>query len=86
MLLGRILPDTPILILLEAIWRSDYLYEFFGPGALAVVAGDVVIEDLLEFLDDVVAFEGGVKLAVNVDGGLGVFEGAGEADAKVGVL
>ena len=46
----------------------------------------VFVEDDLEFFDDVLAFEGGEEFAVDVDGGLGFFEGAGEGDADVGVL
>src|SRR5271157_1357759 len=54
--------------------------------ALAVVALDVAIEDLLELGYDGVAAEGGGEFAVDVDGGFGLLEGAGEADAQVGVL
>ena len=46
----------------------------------------VVVEDDLKLFDDLVALEGGEEFAVDVDGGLGFFEGAGEGDADVGVL
>ena len=52
----------------------------------AVVALHVVVEDDFELVDDVVAFESGGELAVDVDRGLGFFEGAGQRDADVGVL
>src|SRR6185312_11207951 len=52
----------------------------------AVSPLNVLVEDDLELFDDVVALEGGEELAVDVDGGLGFLEGAGERDADVGVL
>ncbi len=42
--------------------------EFFAFGALAVVADDVVVEDLFELGHDVVAAEGGGEFAIDVDG------------------
>ena len=53
---------------------------------MAVAFFDVVVEDGLELFDDAVAFEGGEEFAVDVDGGLGFFEGAGKGDSDVGVL
>src|SRR6185312_13077516 len=52
----------------------------------AVSPLNVLVEDDLELFDDMVALEGGEELAVDVDGGLGFLEGAGERDADVGVL
>ena len=52
-------------------------YEFRLFCALAVAVGDVVVEDLLEFLDDIVAAQSGVELAVNVYRGYWVFKSAG---------
>jgi hypothetical protein len=62
------------------------LHEFRLLGALSVAVGYVVVEDLLKLLDDVVATEGGVQLAIHVDRGFGVFEGSGEADAEIRVF
>lgn len=53
---------------------------------VAVALLDVLVEDDLELFYDAVAFEGGEELAVDVDGGFGLLEGAGEGDADVGVL
>ena len=60
-------------------------YEIFRFD-LAVALLDVVVEDDFELVDDVVAAEGHGEFAVDVDGGVGVLEGAGERDADVGVL
>src|SRR6201747_2250468 len=53
---------------------------------VAVALGNVVVEDDLELFDDVVSLEGHGEFAVDVDRRLGLFEGAGERDADVGVL
>ena len=60
--------------------------EFAALGGLAVVALDVVVEDLLELGDDGVAAQRGRELAVDVDGSDGILKSAGQADAEVGVL
>ena len=52
----------------------------------AVAVPNVFIQNLLEVLDDGVAAESGHEAAVDVDGGFGLFEGAGERDADVGML
>src|ERR1035441_2870889 len=53
---------------------------------LPVVALDIPVEDLLELGHDGVAAEGGGEFAVDVDGSLRLFKGAGQTDSKVGVL
>src|ERR1700689_2809643 len=67
----------------EKLSRTDQLFTLC---VLAIVALNVVVEDLLELGDDGVAVQGLQELAVNVDGGFGLFEGAGETDSKIGVL
>lgn len=54
--------------------------------AHSVMALNIVVEDLLELGDNGVATQSGIELAIYVDGGFGLLEGAGQADAEVGML
>src|ERR1035441_9033130 len=54
--------------------------------ARPVVALDVAVQNLLEPGYDGVAAQRSREFAVNVDGGFGFLEGAGEADAEVRVF
>ena len=62
---------------LAVLEKLQHFHQLFALRALAVVRGDIVIEDLLELLDDVVAAQGGRELAVDIDWGDGIFKGAG---------
>ncbi len=56
-----------------SVSRADFFFLFF-PGR--VVGLDVVVENLDELGDDLVAFERGEQAAVHVDGGFRLFGGS----------
>ena len=59
--------------------RADF---FFFPGR--VVGLDIVVENLDELGDDLVAFEGGEQAAVHVDGSVRFFDRPRQKDSEDG--